>query len=179
MSETPTNKEIYLAFQRVSLSAFGGALPWAKIIVVDRLKWLTVEEFADVLSLCQFSPGPNIVNVAAVIGYRFNGVRGAVAAFLGLLTVPFILNCSAGFLYSRLSGLHTLAGVLGGIGAVAAGLFLTMAIQLGLKLFKTNRSFIGFSAMAFLATVVLHLHIVLTLALLSPFALARSFMVKA
>ena len=55
---------------------FGGVLPWARRMLVEQRRWLTAEEFTEVLSLGQFLPGGNIVNMSVVIGQRFHGVPG-------------------------------------------------------------------------------------------------------
>ena len=73
------------------MSGFGGVLPWARRMLVEKRGWLAPEEFNEVISLCQFLPGPNIVNVAVCIGSRFHGARGAFVAFMGLVLAPFAL----------------------------------------------------------------------------------------
>src|ERR1700760_2143802 len=62
--------EIFLAFAWVSLRSFGGVLPWARRMLVIEKRWMTPQEFNEVLALCQFLPGPNIVNLCAVWGRR-------------------------------------------------------------------------------------------------------------
>ena len=37
---------------------------WAQRITVDQQRWMTEQDFADIVSLCQFMPGPNIVGIA-------------------------------------------------------------------------------------------------------------------
>jgi chromate transporter len=78
--------DLFTAFMGVGLSGFGGVLPFARRMLVDRRRWLSPAEFTEVLGLSQLLPGPNIVNVTIYVGARFAGIPGAVAAFLGLMT---------------------------------------------------------------------------------------------
>eukprot|EP01037_Dinobryon_pediforme_P038908 gene38908-47205_t len=84
----PTSKELFLGFLGLGMTAFGGALPLAHRMVVERHRWLTEEEFVELLGLCQFLPGGNIINLSVALGMRFRGVRGALASILGLIAVP-------------------------------------------------------------------------------------------
>jgi chromate transporter len=80
--------ELYRGFLHAGARGFGGAMPWARRMLVEERRWLTAQEFTDVFSLCNFLPGPNIVSVSVIVGSRLAGPRGAVTAFAGLLTVP-------------------------------------------------------------------------------------------
>ena len=73
----PTPAELFRGFSRVGLSGFGGVLPWARRLLVDTERWLTAEEFNVLLGLCQFLPGPNVVNLAVAVGVTMF-ISGAV-----------------------------------------------------------------------------------------------------
>ena len=75
----------------VSLAAFGGALPWARRMIVERKRWMTKEEFNETFALSQFLPGPNAINFSVVFGSRFGGAPGAAVALLGLIGPPLII----------------------------------------------------------------------------------------
>src|SRR4051812_3943350 len=83
-------------FLQVSLCGFGGGLALAHRIVVDERQWLTEPEFADIVSLCQFLPGPNIIGIAVCTGTRLRGAAGALAAAAGFLVIPWGLGLAAG-----------------------------------------------------------------------------------
>src|SRR5665647_1519263 len=91
-SPAVTTRELFVGFLQVGLSGFGGVLPFARRMLVDKRRWLTELEFNEVLSLSQFLPGPNIVNVSIIVGRRFQGPIGALAATLGLMLMPLILS---------------------------------------------------------------------------------------
>jgi chromate transporter len=78
----PSIAELCLAFAGVSISSFGGVLAWARRMLVDNKGWMTAQEFNDLLALCQFLPGPNIVNLCAVFGARMRAFRARSPASL-------------------------------------------------------------------------------------------------
>ncbi len=127
---TPTTREMFLAFLRVGISGFGGVMPFAHRMLVERERWLDEKEFVDVLSLCQFLPGPNIVNVSIVVGRRFNGWRGAIASFTGLIILPFLLIVTLGALYRVAGQLPHVRDAFTGIACGAAGLVIAMAVRM-------------------------------------------------
>ena len=90
---------LFVEFLKTSLCAFGGGLVWMRRTIVDRQRWLSDAEFADILSLCQFMPGPNIASIAVCVGARLRGGKGAVAALAGFTVIPWIV----GFLDWRLA----------------------------------------------------------------------------
>jgi len=118
------------AFNRMALQGFGGVLAVAQRELVERERWLTKTQFLEVFSLGQVLPGPNIVNMALIIGDRFFGWRGAAAALLGLLTAPLLIVLLLAALYREFVGLPAVAGALRGMGAVAAGLVIGTAVKL-------------------------------------------------
>ena len=69
--------------------------------LVERLRWLTREQFVELLSLGQVLPGPNIVNLALMFGDRHFGWRGALAALAGMLAVPLVIVLVLAALYAR------------------------------------------------------------------------------
>ena len=98
---------------------------------------MTAEEFNENYALCQFLPGPNIVNLAAVIGSRMRGATGAVAAWSGFIALPFCVMLLIGMLYSHFGDLDPLRRTLGGIAAAAAGLMISTFAKMATPLFRS------------------------------------------
>src|SRR3974390_1563104 len=73
----PPLTELLRAFASVSATAFGGALPWARRMIVEQRRWMTNEEFNETFALSQFLPGPNVINFSVVFGARFGGGTAA------------------------------------------------------------------------------------------------------
>ncbi|CAN5174276.1 chromate transporter [soil metagenome] len=126
----PTSRQLFFGFLAISSVAFGGVLPWAQREIVERRNWLTLAEFAELLGICQFLPGPNIMNLGIAIGARFRGWRGSLAAMAGLMGLPFVLVLTLGVLYDRYGDHPAIAGAIAGIAAAAAGLLITMVWKL-------------------------------------------------
>jgi chromate transporter len=124
-------RELFTAFTSLALQGFGGVLPMAQRELVDKRRWLTQEQFLELLSVGQVLPGPNVVNLALMIGDRFFGWRGAVATLAGILLAPFLIVVLLAVLYGTLVDTHpAVAGALRGMAAAAAGLLLAMTLKL-------------------------------------------------
>jgi chromate transporter len=122
---------LFMAFTRLALQGFGGVLPVAQRELVERLHWLSQEQFLAQLSLAQVLPGPNVINLALMIGDRHFGWRGAAAAAAGMLLAPLVVVLALAIAASHWHDLPHVAGALRGMGLVAAGLVLAMAFKLG------------------------------------------------
>jgi chromate transporter len=136
--QTPTHAELFLAFFKITVMGFGGTLPWTRRMFVEEKRWMTAEEFNDVYALCQFLPGPNIVNLTAVFGSRMLGWTGAVAAWLGFLLLPFTLMLTVGILYAQYGDVDALRRILIGVAATAAGLLISTAAKMAVPLFRAG-----------------------------------------
>ena len=122
--------EMMWAFNRLSLQGFGGVIAIAQRELVERLRWLTREQFVELLSLAQVLPGPNVVNLALMIGDRFFGTRGAIAALVGMLLVPSLLVLVLTAMYAQFATHPVVSSALRSMGAVAAGLVTATALKL-------------------------------------------------
>jgi chromate transporter len=163
--------ELFLAFSQMALSGFGGVLPWAHRTLVERKGWLTQREFVETLALGQLLPGPNIGNMAVMIGYRFSGYAGAAAAFGGLVAGPFLLMIAVGLLYQNYGALPLVQQALSGMSAVAAGLVLATGLKMTTSLKRHWRPFL-FAALALAGVGALRWPLLAVVGGLAPFAIA-------
>lgn len=122
--------QLFRVFNALALQGFGGVLPVAQRELVERQRWLSKEEFLALLSLGQVLPGPNIVNMALMIGQRFFGLRGAFMALAGLMLAPLAVVLLLAALFSQIASVPMAAGALRGMGVVAAGLVMSTAVKL-------------------------------------------------
>lgn len=129
--------ELFFAFNRLALQGFGGVLAVAQRELVERRRWLEREQFLELVSAAQVLPGPNVVNLALMLGDRYFGLRGAFAALAGMLAVPLVIVLLLATLYAQYAQLAVVSGALRGMGAVAAGLIIATACKL-LPALKTN-----------------------------------------
>ena len=125
-----SSREIFVAFMRLGLQGFGGVLPMAQHALVEREQWLTKTSFAELLTVAQVLPGPSVVNLCIMLGDRYFGWRGAVAALTGILVAPFFIVMGLAALYVDFARLPVAVGAMHGMSAVAAGLVLGSALRL-------------------------------------------------
>ena len=121
---------LFIAFSLLALQGFGGVLAVAQRELVDRRGWLTRLEFVELYAVAQLLPGPNVVNLSLMIGDRYFGLRGALAAISGMLVAPLLVVLALAASYQQLAQYPAVAGALRGMGAVAAGLILAMAVKM-------------------------------------------------
>jgi len=143
----PDLRALFLGFSSVGLSGFGGVLPFARRMLVEQRKWMTAGEFNTQLGLCQFLPGPNVINLAVIVGKRYRGVAGAIVAPVGLLAGPLAIVLLLALLYDRYGSLPIAQSMLRGIAAVGCGLLFAMAWRMGAAL-KDKPVFLPFTALS-------------------------------
>lgn len=76
-------------------------LPLARKVIVEQRHWLNPEKFTELLGLCQFLPGGNIINLSVAIGMEFRGVRGAVSSLIGLIFAPTVIVVLLHYVYEQ------------------------------------------------------------------------------
>jgi chromate transporter len=165
--------DLFVSFTLLALQGFGGVLAIVQRELVEKKRWMTREEFIEDWAVAQIMPGPNVVNLSLMVGGRYFGLKGAMVALAGMLTVPLVLVLLLAVLYAQLAGHPGVAGALRGMGAVAAGLIAAT----GLKLFgalKKNvlglRLCVGLGVLCFVAIALLRIplaYVLLTLGLLA------------
>lgn len=165
----PPLPELFIAFALISLYGFGGVLYWSRRMMVDERKWMTAEAFNEAYALCNFLPGPNIVNFSVVFGRQVGGTAGALAALVGLLGPPFLLVTLFAVLYGLYGDIAALQRVLGGIAAAAAGLTISTSVKMAEPLVQQRPGLAHVVAIAaFVAVGVLRWPIFWVLGVLVP-----------
>jgi chromate transporter len=123
-------RDLVVTFTSIALQGFGGVLAVAQRELCDRKRWMTHAQFVEALSMAQVLPGPNVVNVALIIGDRWFGWRGAFAALAGMLALPLAIVLVLTALYAHYAQAPAVAGALRGMGAVAGGLIIGTGLRL-------------------------------------------------
>jgi chromate transporter len=172
-SPSPDAGKLFLAFLSVGLSGFGGVLPFARRMLVEKRAWLTETAFNETLALCQTLPGPNIVNLSVVVGSRFAGGAGAVAAVTGLMAAPVAIVLMLASLYGRYGAMGRAPAMIAGLGAAAAGLVAATAAKMAWPLVRRHPVFATpFIGLMFVGVALLRLPLVWVLLVLSPVSIA-------
>ena len=169
----PTVPDLFIGFAKIAISGFGGVLPWARRIIVQQRRWMSADEFNDLFALCQFLPGPNIVNFSIIYGWRIGGVPGAAAAVLGLMGPPTVLMIVLGTLYTRYGALPQARGALTGLAAAAAGLLISTAVSMAEALPRRGIGAVLIAAAALIGVGLLQWPLLAVLVVLVPLSIAR------
>ncbi len=126
--------DLFLGFFKLGALAFGGTGPLSRAIIVDDRRWLDEAEFASLLGLCQALPGANTCNLAIMIGEKFCGPSGALAALAGLLLAPLAILVAVASFFTAMSGNADVRAALFGATAAGAGLAIGTAIKMAQKI---------------------------------------------
>ena len=117
-----------------SLQGFGGVLAVVQRELVEKKRWMTREEFVEDWAVAQIMPGPNVVNLSLMIGSRYFGFKGAMAALAGMLVAPLCVVLALALVYAQFAGHPGVQGALRGMAAVAAGLIVGTGLKLSAAL---------------------------------------------
>jgi chromate transporter len=122
--------DLFLSFTWLALQGFGGVLAVVQRELVEKKQWMTRDQFVEDWAVAQIMPGPNVVNLSLMIGGRYFGLPGALAALSGMLAAPLVIVLLLAALYGSVADTAAAQGALKGMGAVAAGLITATGIKL-------------------------------------------------
>jgi len=175
----PTLTQILVSFSLISLYGFGGVLAWSRRMMVEERRWMTPEEFNDAYSLCQFLPGPNIVNLSVVFGSRVRGATGAAMALAGLLLPPVVIVTVLGVLYASYGEVAAIGQALAAVAAAAAGLLIATVGKMAAPLMRDWRNpGLAVAAAAFVAVGPLGWPLPWVFMVLAPLSVALAWCVR-
>jgi len=122
--------ELFWAFNALALQGFGGVITIAQRELVERKKWLTLQQFSEDWGVAQVLPGPNVINLSLMVGGRYFGWSGAACALFGILTVPVIIVLMLASLVGQWADAAALHGAMRGLAAVSAGMIAALALRM-------------------------------------------------
>lgn len=164
--------DLFLGFAMVGLLGFGGVMPWAHRMLVEKRRWLTETEFVNMLSLCQFLPGGNAMNLSVCVGSRFAGLPGAICAFLGLVGPPVAIVIGLAVLYATYGQIDAVQAAFRGISSAAAGLIVGLGLKLVLPLWRNPRAIV--TAALVIIAVLMQVPLALILVVGIPLSIAAA-----
>lgn len=171
-------RDLFWSFTWLALQGFGGVVVVAQRELVEKKRWLTYEEFVEDWAVAQILPGPNVVNMSLMIGDRHFGLRGAMAALAGMLTLPMLIVLALAAVFASISDAPGIQGALRGMGAVAAG----MIVATGFKLIPALKKNVmgtcacwALAAMTFISIALLRVPLVWLLLVLGTLAFAWAY----
>jgi chromate transporter len=129
--ERPRSKtDLFVSFTLLALQGFGGVLAVVQRELVERKRWMTPAQFVEDWAVAQILPGPNVINFCLMIGGRYFGLAGALAALAGMLVAPIGVLLVLALAFGGVSDQAWAQGALRGMGAVAAGMIAATGIKL-------------------------------------------------
>jgi chromate transporter len=133
--------DLFLQFLIIGAVSFGGGIvAYERILLIDKRKWLTADEFMAYLAISQTMPGLNSVNLAVLAGDHLRGIGGAISATLGLILPGSLFVLLVGVAYANNND-HSLTNILlTGIAAGACGLLAAITYRIGDQHWKHFKS---------------------------------------
>lgn len=166
-----SHRELFAAFFKIGICGFGGVAGWVRPVIVDERGWLNDREFAELLGASSVLPGANTVNLAVMLGDRFQGASGAVTALFALLLAPLVILIGIASAYGHFAARPEVASALAGAAAATAGLVLGNAYKL-VRALRSDVLALLIAAFTFASAGVFHLSLLTTLAIAVPGSLA-------
>lgn len=174
----PSLSALFLGFLATGICGFGGVLPWARRSIVERRRWLTAGEFTELLALCQFLPGPNVINLSVALGARFHGLAGSAAALGGLMSAPMVIVILLGLAYGRVEQVPAVRHAFAGLAAAAAALLLATAWRIAAPLLARPIG-AAITVVTFAAIAVLRLPLPLVIVTVAPASILLAWLTRA
>lgn len=133
--------EAFSTFSRIGLFTIGGGyamIPLIEAEVVNKKKWITKEEFIDIMAIAQSVPGVFAINMSIFIGYKLRRLKGATAMALGTIMPSFIIILSIALFFHQFEQNHVVESIFKGIRPAVVALIAAPTFKLG-KTAKLNR----------------------------------------
>lgn len=156
---------MFLSFLKIGAFTFGGGyamVPLMEVEVVEKRKWISSEEFLDILVVSQTFPGAIAVNTSIFIGYKIRGVVGAVIALLGTILPSFFIILLVVSFFMQFRYNHFVDLVFKGIGAAVPAMVLAAVFSLT-KSMKRSYLNIAIAALSVAAISFMHVHPVIVI----------------
>ncbi|MFZ0705928.1 MAG: chromate transporter [Candidatus Korobacteraceae bacterium] len=154
--------QVFLEFLLIGATSFGGVVPYLRNSLVTSRGWIDDKEFVEMLSLSQSLPGLNATNMAIMVGDKLRGVRGSIAAIIGMCLPGGVLMYVLGMFYREHGDRVWATAGLKGVAAAAVGLILFTVVQLSEKSLSGKFDFV-FMALTVICVNRLHLGVLRTL----------------
>lgn len=134
--------ELFFSFFQIGLFSFGGgyaAVPLIQSQIVELHGWLSMSQFADLITIAEMTPGPIAINSATFVGQQIAGLPGALVCTAGCVLPSFIIVLILSALYIKYRSLKTMQGILTGLRPAIVAMIASagMGILL-LALFQTS-----------------------------------------
>src|SRR5699024_9176372 len=107
--------KLLISFIQIGAFSFGGgyaALPLIQHQVVELHNWLSFNEFSDLITISQMTPGPIAINSATFVGLKIDGLLGAIVATLGCIIPSCIIVSLIAYVYLKYKQMSVIQSIL-------------------------------------------------------------------
>lgn len=135
---------LFISFLQIGLFSIGGGyaiIPLIQEQMVNSYKWLTLQEYTDIITISQMTPGPLVVNTASFVGIRIAGIPGAIVATLGSILSGFIISILLYNFFKKHKDIDSISNILKGLRSSSIGLIASAASTIILIAFLGTSSF--------------------------------------
>ena len=151
-----TTIELFFTFLKIGAFTFGGGYAMIALLqneFVAKKKWLSPDEFLDIVSISESTPGPIAVNTATFIGYKKAGFQGALFSTLGVCMPSFFVIFLISLIFEKFLEFEYVGFAFKGIGACVVYLIFSAGIKMlkGLKATLFSKIIFCVSLIAFVA----------------------------
>lgn len=125
--------ELFWSFLQIGLFSIGGgyaAMPLIQHQVVDLHPWLSMSQFADIMTIAEMTPGPVAINSATFVGIQVAGIPGALVATIGCIFPSCVIVMTLAYIYYRWRGLNLIQGILAGLRPAVIAMIASAGISL-------------------------------------------------
>lgn len=125
--------ELFWSFFQIGCFSIGGgyaAMPLIQHQVVDLHPWLSMQQFADIMTIAEMTPGPIAINSATFVGIQVAGLPGAIVATIGCVFPSCVIVMTLAYVYYRFRGLSIVQGVLAGLRPAVVAMIASAGISL-------------------------------------------------
>ena len=163
--------DLFIQFLIIGAVSFGGGIiAYERILLIEKRRWLTADEFIAYLAISQTMPGLNSVNLAVLAGDHLRGVIGACIATIGLILPGSLFVLAIGVAYTSNTD-HPLANlILAGVAAAACGLLAAITYRIGDEHWKSLKSLLIIIP-TFILMSVAKLNLPIVLLVMAPIAI--------
>lgn len=150
--------ELMIAFFQIGMFSFGGGyavLPLIEQQIIENRGWMTPEQFVDVLTISEMTPGPIAINAATFVGNQLAGVMGGIAATIGVVLPSIIIVLTLAYFYFKYQNLRMVQGVIQGLRPAVVALIASAGLTIFLTaLFGTSSFPVAFGDLNWISVIL-------------------------
>ncbi len=124
--------QLFLSFATVGVFCVGGgyaSMPLIQVEVIEKYKWLSMNEFVDIFTLSQMTPGPIGINAATFVGSKVAGIPGSIAATAGFVFPSVVIVLLLAYLYYKYGNVGPIRGILNGLRPAVVALIASAGVN--------------------------------------------------